>query len=157
MLAGESNLRNFSYPEPLPPKYEWTGQYKDQAFLRQAAVGFNCLNYQRAPEGSLARHTLPPKDFLDANCADGVRFELMFPSCWNGRDITSPNNKDHVAYPSTVMDGECPKDFPVRLPGLFFETIWATNAFVGKKGEFVMSNGDPTGTCSLTHFWIIIH
>ncbi|KAH7330455.1 hypothetical protein BKA65DRAFT_59127 [Rhexocercosporidium sp. MPI-PUGE-AT-0058] len=145
MIAGDTNQRNFSYPVPDVEKSLWFGELAEQPFLRQAAVGFNCLNYAKTPEGSLYRHFLPDKAYLDANCADGVRFELMFPSCWNGRDRTSEDKKSHVAYPSQVMTGDCKPEFPVRLPSLFYETIWATNAFKGKNGKFILSNGDPTG------------
>ncbi|KAH7383534.1 hypothetical protein BKA64DRAFT_160850 [Cadophora sp. MPI-SDFR-AT-0126] len=145
MIAGDTNQRNFTYPVPDVEKSLWTGEYAQQPFLRQAALGFNCLNYAKTPEGSLYRHFLPDKAYLDANCADGVRFELMFPSCWNGKDRTSEDKKSHVAYPSQVMTGDCPEGFPERLPSLFYETIWATNAFKGKNGKFIISNGDPTG------------
>ncbi len=144
MIAGDTNQRNFTYPVPDIPKSFWTGQYATQDFLRQAALVFNCLNYAITPEGSLYRHFLPDKSYLDAHCTDGVRFELMFPSCWNGRDNTSPNKKDHVAYPSQVMTGNCPDGFPERLPSLFYETIWDTYAFNGQPGEFIIANGDPT-------------
>jgi hypothetical protein len=145
MIAGDTYQRNFSYPVPDIPKSNWVGNMTEQAFLRQAALGFNCLNYAIAPEGSLYRHFLPDKAYLDANCLDGVRFELMFPSCWNGVDVDSPDHKSHVAYPSEVMTGDCPAGFETRLVSLFYETIWATHAFSGVDGQFVISNGDPTG------------
>lgn len=155
MLAGDTDQRNFTLPVPDPPKSDWAfdeGQLT-QAGLAAKATGFNCLNYAATAEGSLYRHFLPDNDYLSANCLDGLRLELMFPSCWNGKDLTSANFKDHVAYPDLVMNGDCPTGFPVRLPGLFFETIWDTYAFAGKSGRFVISNGDPTGRstrlCSL--------
>jgi hypothetical protein len=145
MIAGETNLRNFSdYAVPDLPKSDWTGEYTTQAFLGQAALGFNCLNYAASPEGSLYRHFLPDKAYLDANCKDGVRFELMFPSCWNG-ETNAADQKSHVAYPSEVMTGTCPDSHPKRLVSLFYETIWNTAAYVGRDGEFVIANGDPTG------------
>lgn len=145
MIAGDNFQRNFSYPVPDLPKSDWTGNMTDQAFLRQAALGFNCLNYAAPPEGSLYRHFLPDKAYLDANCLDGVRFELMFPSCWNGVDVDSPDHKSHVAYPSEVMTGNCPTGFETRLVSMFFETIWNTYAFKGVDGQFIIANGDPTG------------
>lgn len=151
MLAGDSNRRNYSvagldYKQKDPEKSLWAqlGQ-TSQNDLAQRAIGFNCLNYQKDPEGTLYRHYLPEKAYLDENCRDGVRFEIMFPSCWNGKDVTSANHKDHVAYPDLVINGACPKGYDVKLPGLMYETIWATNAFVGVPGEFVISNGDVQG------------
>ncbi|KAL2157597.1 hypothetical protein VTH06DRAFT_5976 [Thermothelomyces fergusii] len=151
MIAGDTNRRNYSVggldvKMPDPPKSDWAalGQ-TSQDDLAQRAVGFNCLNYATDPEPSLYRHYLPDKKFLDEKCKDGVRFELSFPSCWNGKDISSPDHRSHVAYPDTVLNGNCPDGFDVKLPGLFFETIWRTQDFVGIPGEFVISNGDVDG------------
>lgn len=145
MLAGDSFQRNFTWPVPDPPKSEWSGDQLSQAALRQKAIGFNCLNYNVDPEPSLYRHYLPSKAYMDEHCADGVRFELMFPSCWNGKDVDSSDHKSHMAYPSLVMDGECPPGFETRLVSLLYETIWNTPAFKDEDGTFIISNGDPTG------------
>lgn len=154
MIAGDTNRRNYSvgdgdYQAPDPDKSSWKALNQvGQADLAQRALGFNCLDYSKAAEGSLYRHFLPSKDYIDSNCPDGIRFELMFPSCWDGKNLDSDNHKDHVAYPDLVMNGDCPSDFPVRLPGLFYETIWDMHSFSDRDGIFVMSNGDPYGTCS---------
>ncbi|PMD37148.1 hypothetical protein L207DRAFT_71340 [Hyaloscypha variabilis F] len=146
MIAGNTNQRNFTYPVPDIPKSNWNvAPYNTQAFLEQAALGFNCLNYAITPEGSLYRHFLPDKAYLDANCLDGLRLELMFPSCWDGQSFEIKDQKEHVAYPSEVMTGTCPSGFPIRLPSLFYETIWNTYEFVGQAGQFLVANGDPTG------------
>lgn len=151
MIAGDSLRRNYSealgdVSKPDPEKSIWAklGQ-TSQPDLQQRAIGFNCLNYAKAPEGSLSRHFLPDKAYLDANCADGVRFEQMFPSCWNGVDVDSPDHRSHVAYPDLVMTGNCPKSHPKRLISLFYEIIWNTAAFKGRNGRFVISNGDIQG------------
>ncbi|OJZ82274.1 hypothetical protein ASPFODRAFT_64309 [Aspergillus luchuensis CBS 106.47] len=145
MIAGDPFLRNFPWPVPDPPKSEWSGNQSSQDALRQKALGFNCLNYNKSPEPSLGRHFLPNKTFMDEHCTDGVRFELMFPSCWNGKDVDSKDHRSHMAYPSLVMDGDCPDGFETRLVSLFYETIWDTYAFKDKQGTFVLANGDPTG------------
>lgn len=151
MIAGDTLRRDYTVggldpKERDPEKSFWTalGQ-TSQTDLEQRAIGFNCLNYDIEPEGALYRHYLPDKGYLDANCKDGVRIEIMFPSCWNGVDVDSPDHRSHVAYPDLVMNGNCPKGFDVKLPGLFFETIWNTHAFAGIPGQFVISNGDMNG------------
>ncbi|KJZ74487.1 hypothetical protein HIM_06083 [Hirsutella minnesotensis 3608] len=149
MLSGDVDRREYTLGDankPDPPKASWAslGQTTQKA-LAQRAIGFNCLNYGRTPEATLYRHFLPDKSFLDSNCKDGLRFEIMFPSCWNGRDVDSQNHMDHVAFPDLVMDGTCPPDYPVRLPSLLYEVIWNTAAFSGRNGRFVLSNGDETG------------
>lgn len=145
VLAGDTRLRNFSGPVPDPPTSSWGPEDMTQVALGQKSLGFNCLNYNRAPEGSRYRHFMPDKEYMDANCADGIRAEIFFPSCWNGKDVKSDDHKSHVAYPNLIDGGKCPEGYETRLPSLFYETIWNTNAFNGKSGSFVWSNGDPTG------------
>ena len=145
MISGDKRQRSFPYPIPDNDKSSWTANQKTQSALSQKALGFNCLNYAATPEASLYRHFLPDKDYLDANCVDGIRLELMFPSCWNGKDVDSDDHKSHVAFPDLVMSGACPEGFGTKLPSLFFETIFNTYAFKGMDGQFVLSNGDPTG------------
>ncbi|KAJ5649325.1 uncharacterized protein N7484_003048 [Penicillium longicatenatum] len=145
MLAGDPFQRNFTWPIPDPPKSSWTGAQVSQKALRQKALGFNCLNYNTAAEGSLTRHFMPNKTYLDEHCTDGLRLELMFPSCWNGKDVDSPDHKSHVAYPDLVMTGTCPEGYETQLVSLFYETIWNTYAFKDVDGYFALANGDPTG------------
>jgi hypothetical protein len=145
MIAGDTRRRNFTLPVPDPPKSDWKGEDVTQDALAQKALGFNCLNYGIAPEASLYRHFLPDKAYLDEHCTDGIRLELMFPSCWNGKDVDSPSHKDHMAYPDLVMTGTCPPGFGTRLVSLFYETIWDTYAFKDEDGQFMLANGDPTG------------
>lgn len=146
MIAGNPSYRNFTGPKPDAPLSSWPTDPTDQFFLQQRALGFNCLNYAKTPEASLYRHTFPDKDDMDANCKDGLRLELAFPSCGKKGVLDSPDHRSHVAYPSLVKEGNCPDGFDVHYPFLFFETIWATNQFAGEDGEFVLSTGDPVGT-----------
>ncbi|KAK3351434.1 hypothetical protein B0H65DRAFT_117959 [Neurospora tetraspora] len=149
MIAGDTNRRNYTVgnvQDADPQKSDWAslGQ-TSQTDLTQRAIGFNCLNYGKQPEGTLYRHYMPDKDYLDANCADGIRAEMMFPSCWNGKDLDSDNHRSHLAYPDLVMSGNCPKGFETKVPSLMYETIWATNNFIGQPGQFVWANGDIQG------------
>lgn len=145
MVAGDPFQRNFTWPIPDPPKSSWFGAESSQAALRQKALGFNCLNYNEPPEPTLYRHFLPNKTYLDEYCPDGLRLELMFPSCWNGRDVDSTDHATHVVYPSLVIDGTCPEGYETRLVSLFYETIWNTYGFKDQDGFFALANGDPTG------------
>ena len=153
MVAGDSRLRSSSLKFPDPPTSEWTAEDMSQPVLAQRALGFNCLHYAiNPPEPSLYRHNMPDKAFLDAHCTSGLRLELMFPSCWNNKDLDTPNHKSHVAYPSLLNGGECPENFKTRIPTLFYETIWNTYAFKDRQGQFVLANGDPTGKYSSNCF-----
>lgn len=77
-----------------------------------------------------------------------------FPTCWDGKNLDSPNHQDHVAYPESgtfESGGPCPSTHPVRLPQILLETVWDTTVFndpadfVDGKQPFVWANGDTTG------------
>lgn len=66
--------------------------------------------------------SLPPKP-----CAGGIRTTITFPTCWDGKNLNSPDHKSHVAYPSEgsfESVGNCPESHPVRLPQLMYEVMW---------------------------------
>ncbi|KEY63964.1 hypothetical protein S7711_08689 [Stachybotrys chartarum IBT 7711] len=149
MLSGDTDRRTYTAGDPSLPDTEkslWAANNETgQDTLAQRSIGFNCLNYAMQPEATLYRHYLPDKAYLDANCKDGIRFEVMFPSCWNGIDLDTENHMAHVAFPDLVITGQCPEDFPVRTPSLLYETIWATNAYADRNGHFIIANNDVTG------------
>lgn len=144
MLAGDAQRRSITIPVPDPPLSSWGPEDKRQIALSQKAIGFTCLGMEVA-EGALKRHFLPSKPFIDKNCIDGIRLELQFPSCWNGRSLNPRGIEPQMAYPDLLSEGKCPSGFEVRLPALYFETIWASSAFRNASGKFLLSNGDQFG------------
>lgn len=132
-----------------------------QAELQEYSLGFNCMDWESGKnEDTLARPVIPqpchePQDDTYKQCPSGMRAEIYFPSCWDGKSLDSDDHKSHVAYPSRVQDGECPESHPVRLPSLLFETWYQTapvneKVNAGKKGQLVLSNGDTTGMFNST-------
>lgn len=107
--------------------------------LEQKAVSFVCLGVDGP-----ATPTLP-----DRNCPNGLRTQLVFPSCWDGENLDAPDHKSHMAYPSRVDSGECPASHPKRFITIFYEVTWNVDDFKdawhGDSQPFVFSNGDPTG------------
>ncbi|KAJ5025163.1 hypothetical protein J3E73DRAFT_392408 [Bipolaris maydis] len=146
MIAGNASKQNDFIPPLYVPQSLWGPEEKTPKALTEKAIGFNCLNYSGAAEGSLTRHLLPNKSFIDSNCADGLRLELMFPSCWNGISLDANDHKSHVAYPDLVMEGTCSTGYQTRIPALFFETIWDTSVFRNVSGRFLLSNSDQAGS-----------
>ena len=145
MISGDPFQRNFSDLAVPDPPQPWIGKDATQAALRQKAIGFNCLNYDKQPEPSLFRHFLPEKSYVDENCIHGLRLELLFPQCWNG-ELDSKDHKSHVAFPSaTINGGSCPPGYDKLINQIFFETIYDTGSFKDKDGQFLLSDGDPTG------------
>jgi hypothetical protein len=60
-------------------------------------------------------------------CAGGIRSVITFPTCWDGKNLDTPDHKSHVAYPTGNFDtnsGSCPSTHPVKLPQIMLETLW---------------------------------
>lgn len=144
MIAGDFRQRNDSVCDVDKDMSFWNETDTSQPCLAMKAIGFNCLNYSTSPEGSLTHHYMRNKTFIDAQCPQGIRAELMFPSCWNG-SLDSADHKSHMAYPNLLKTGDCPDTHPISVPALFYETIWNTFDFKDIDGQFVFAQGDPTG------------
>ncbi|KAI0534480.1 hypothetical protein GGR58DRAFT_505238 [Xylaria digitata] len=86
-------------------------------------------------------------------CPGGIRATVIFPSCWDGKNLDSPDHKSHVAYAagSALAGDRCPTTHPVRIPQVMYEIMFDTTPFNNpdywKNGKqpFVYSFGDPTG------------
>jgi len=92
-------------------------------------------------------------------CPGGIRANIFFPSCWDGKNLDSPDHRSHVAFMQgtvspamgiILMGGTCPSTHPVRIPMILFETAWDTRPFnnmwpTDGSQPFVLSQGDPTG------------
>ncbi|KAF7321086.1 RNA-directed DNA polymerase from transposon X-element [Mycena chlorophos] len=96
----------------------------------QQAVTFLCLDFN----GQSPRFNELPRG---RSCPSGIRSQINFPSCWNGKDADSPDHKSHVTWLSTGPDnGTCTdENFPVTLPRIFMEVYWISQVFEDQRGE----------------------
>ncbi|KAL1865139.1 hypothetical protein VTK73DRAFT_5464 [Phialemonium thermophilum] len=95
------------------------------------------------------------KNFPTKPCPAGIMANVRFPTCWDGKNLDSPDHMSHVAYPSSgtfESGGPCPATHPVGIPQLFYEVVWDTRPFNDKSlwpedgsQPFVWSQGDATG------------
>ena len=81
MLAGDPFKRNFT------------------SGLDAQAVSFACLGTNK-PETN---------GFPNYNCPGGLRAQIFFPACWNGKDLDSADHKSHKSYPAgqNYNNGPC--------------------------------------------------
>ncbi|PWN94171.1 hypothetical protein FA10DRAFT_264739 [Acaromyces ingoldii] len=105
------------------------------------AISFVCLNYDgQSPQTS----TIPT-----GPCPDGLRAQITFPSCWDGKNLDSEDHKSHVAYPEgdNADSGDCPSSHPHRFMTLFYEFVWSTGKTATNPDEskWVFANGDMQG------------
>ncbi|KAH8711838.1 hypothetical protein GQ44DRAFT_690030 [Phaeosphaeriaceae sp. PMI808] len=93
------------------------------------------------------------QDFPNRPCPAGIMAIHHFPSCWDGKNLDSPNHQSHMF--STTKGGfrpagPCPASHPVRMPQLAYETMWNTTIFndmwpANGKQPFVWSYADSKG------------
>ena len=82
------------------------------------------------------------------NCGDqSLRLHVIFPECWDGKGLDSPNHKAHMAY---AENGVCPTDHPVALPQLVLVVRYAAN---GSGNVVVASGGQLTGHADFVNAW----
>ncbi|GAA6027214.1 hypothetical protein JCM8097_002491 [Rhodosporidiobolus ruineniae] len=126
MLAGNPYLRSYNESNQMATQ-----------------IGCNCLGGAEPTR----RPELPTN-----NCPNGLRLEVMFPSCWDGENVDLANHQSHTAYPEGGESGPCPEGFPVRVVTIFYEIMWSVDPFKDEwenakntTQPFVLSMGDPTG------------
>ncbi|GAB1317450.1 hypothetical protein MFIFM68171_07660 [Madurella fahalii] len=120
---------------------------------REEASRFRQLTYT-CLQNMLTR-TGETLDMPKQPCPAGIMSNVRFPTCWDGKNLDSPDHMSHVAYPSSgtfERNGPCPSTHPVKIPQLFFEVIWDTTRFNSRdlwpedgSQPFVWSQGDRTG------------
>ncbi|KAF5362587.1 hypothetical protein D9757_013318 [Collybiopsis confluens] len=130
MISGDMTLRSYN-----------------ASSYAQQAVTFLCLDFNGV---STKYNELPP-----VSCPSGIRAQINFPMCWDGKNLDSSDHKSHVAFPSGGADsGTCnDPNFPVTLPRIFIEGYWATGDFdairntdaMNSTQPYVFAHGDPTG------------
>ncbi|KAL8848694.1 MAG: hypothetical protein Q9221_006304 [Calogaya cf. arnoldii] len=125
MVSGEKLSRSYKENELIPGGKR---SISDR-------VNFACLNGSPSKEDH---------GMVKTNCKDGMRAQVHFQSCWNGKDLYKPDNS-HVAYLSGVDNGNCPDTHPVPLIHLFYEVLYGVNDIKLDGGKFVFSHGDTTG------------
>ncbi|KAI1802313.1 hypothetical protein F4811DRAFT_563299 [Daldinia bambusicola] len=138
MLVGEAMLR--------------TAQGQQKQLCHRCYTNVNQTPFGGAPCADRQMDTafLPNKQ-----CAGGIRATITFPTCWDGKNLDSPDHKSHVAYPSSgsfEMSSACPASHPVRLPQVMYEVMWDTREFNDPSiwpedgsQPFVYSMNDSTG------------
>ncbi|RXW17493.1 hypothetical protein EST38_g8364 [Candolleomyces aberdarensis] len=139
-----------------------TPVHTDEKSGERWATSFRCWE-STGPFDYSNSHAIGPGPFDSVNlpnrpCLGGIRSNTFFPSCWDGVNLDSPDHKSHVAFYKEVdpkrglflASGTCPDSHPVRIPSVFYETVWDTKPFNGMWPEdgsqpLVLSMGDPTG------------
>ncbi|KAL2869421.1 DUF1996 domain-containing protein [Aspergillus lucknowensis] len=110
--------------------------YNDSDFS-QRAISHMCLQ-----QNGTSKET---KHLPRTGCSK-LRSQVFFPSCWDGKNLDSPDHKSHMAYPATgdYNKGVCPKTHPIAIFSIFVEFLFNTKPFPDYE-NWVYSTGDRTG------------
>ncbi|KAK4183332.1 hypothetical protein QBC35DRAFT_443578 [Podospora australis] len=101
----------------------------------------------------------PPdtEELPSKHCVGGIRTVITFPTCWDGKNLDSPDHQSHVAYAEGATPyavgptAKCPDSHPVAIPQVMYEVRWQTQEFGPElwpedgSQPFVWSTGDPKG------------
>lgn len=129
--------------QPFPPGFRMvSGNPKARSYNQQKLipgsdrpiadrVSFACLDSGSSKE---------QPGLVSTDCKNGLRAQIHFQSCWNGKDLYKPDNS-HVEYMSGLDNGVCPPTHPVALMHLFFEVLYGVNDIKKDGGKFVFSQG----------------
>jgi hypothetical protein len=130
MLAGDPTLRiNPSSPSP-------------SARVPSSNVCHRCNGSKK--EGFAPCDALDAPEFPLTPCPGGIRATVIFPSCWDGRNLDSPDHRAHMAYSNVGLASgarACPASHPVRVPQVMYEIMLDTREF--NREEYF---SDGTGT-----------
>ncbi|KAL8833958.1 MAG: hypothetical protein Q9170_004004 [Blastenia crenularia] len=125
MVSGNKNARSYNKQALIP--------LSDRPIADR--VSFACLDANPSKE---------QPGMTETNCKNGLRAQIHFQSCWNGKDLYKPDNS-HVEYMSGLDNGKCPSTHPVAFMHLFYEILYGVNDINKDGGRFVFSQGDTTG------------
>jgi hypothetical protein len=115
-------------------------------------------NFQGNVQSPCFDPKLDTEGFPTTPCPGGIRSSVIFPLCWDGKNLDTPNHIDHVAHPEggpasfAVTTAKCPASHPVKIPQVHLEIVWDTTKFNNKEDwpadgsqPLYLSNGDHTG------------
>lgn len=92
-------------------------------------------------------------------CASGqeIRATIQFPSCWDGKNLDTPDHRSHMAYPVGNMPGPgdtgCPSSHPVHIPEITVHLKYRSD---GNSSSWRLSsdmNGQPNGESMHADWW----
>lgn len=115
-------------------------------------VKFRCASWQSQQEWFDPGDPLDHVDVLP-DCApdDLLEVRVVFPQCWDGRNLSAPDNQIHMAYPSRAKPpvagtGACPASHPVAIPEISYNFAIYVTAETGPPSTWRFSSDRPDAT-----------
>lgn len=106
-----------------------------RATTPQSNVSYVCAKTDDAGQQRGGGH-----EFLTCNPDELFIAKLVFPDCWDGRNLDSADHKSHMAF-SGGGQATCPSSHPVKLPQITFEAWY--HGVNGPASSFRWASGGP--------------
>lgn len=81
------------------------------------------------------------------DCVGRVELIVIFPQCWDGVNLDSPDHKSHMSYPTysnNANGSKCPAKYPVAIPEITELFYWRVPAGVKSSTWHISSDLDIT-------------
>ncbi|KAH8879246.1 hypothetical protein GQ53DRAFT_604288, partial [Thozetella sp. PMI_491] len=91
-------------------------------------LSYECHNY--IPRGDITgqwNFTSSFKLLPQMDCTT-VKQTIIFPNCWDGANVDSPDHRSHMSY-ATGEGGKCPSDHRLQVPQLILEFEFYTEGY----------------------------
>jgi hypothetical protein len=122
--------------QPMPAGLRMiAGNAANKATVQWGPVTFSCIDAATGNGANL--YNIP------TTCAVGntIWARVVFPQCWDGINLDSPDHKSHMAYPS----GGCPSTHPVAVPEITISVLYeVTDASAPARWRLASDNYDPS-------------
>ena len=145
------NQTNRKYVQPFPAGLKMIVSMQDSY---AHGGGWHCGNSSHSL-AILSPSTIPNCEGLDDG-PEGIypditllEAKLVFPDCWDGVNLDSPDHKSHMAFSDDVTN-LCPPSHPVPVPRLNFKNVYDT---YGGPGITLSSGGPETMHADFWNTW----
>lgn len=123
---------------PLPNGLRMIAGYNFDNPKKSAGLHFNCTG---GPDSGNKKDL----ESLQATCPVNKQFiaTVLFPDCWDGKNLDSPDHRSHMAYPSYGPRGwlKCPASHPYVIPRL--EQKYVYSQAPGERYSYVSDAAVP--------------
>jgi len=110
---------------------------------------FRCASWQSERIWFEPGDPLDHVDYLpDCPQDDVLEIRVVFPQCWNGENLSAPDNRSHMAYPREAVPprtgtGACPASHPVAIPEISYNFAIHVTADTGPPSGWRFSSDRP--------------
>jgi Domain of unknown function (DUF1996) len=117
----------------------------------QPYVSYGCAPFTEGDVGAPLTNDRVP------NCVPGqqMMMRVEYPQCWDGRNLTSPDGRSHMAYGTYAGGRGCPSTHPVPIPAITFTVKWRVPNGMTTANWRLSSDvdGAPAGSSGHADWW----